>query len=64
MSSPAGKGANCRLDYRILNQIEMELRKKFATRIAQEDFPESIRFAFDSLAVKCKNLKAKARKKN
>jgi len=59
VSSPAGRGVNARLDYRVLTQIQNDLRRKFASRVPHEDFPEFLKYSMNCLATKCKNLRMK-----
>ena len=58
-SSPAGKGVNARLDYRVLAKVEGDVKKKFGPRVSPDDFPDFVKISMKCLATRCKNLKSR-----
>ena len=60
-SSLTGK-SGARLDYRVINKIEEDIKRKFSPRIPKEKMCAAIEICQSSIATKCKTLKQKGKK--
>lgn len=56
-SSPVGRGTNAKLDHRILNRIQNDVRKHFLSRVPANRMQDCLDLSIKCLANKCKNLR-------